>query len=507
MGEDSSYYNTTRIRRSLRHFISGRMVGALGAFAATILVVRHLSVADYGVFTTAVGSSIVVGLVFGLGIEKLIPRYLPELRSRGDLREMALLGWVFLLLRMFLLLPAFVLLYLCWDLIADAMRIDPDASVYWGLIAYIGAFLLGKQASDTLQAILCHREAALGLVADALVRVAILGGFAWYGGLTLNVALWAYVGGALTGALVCLGGMRLRFAAPGIVPKSGMKIESASLVQYGWHSYLHNLGGIPMTPQALRIFCATLLGAAGVAALGFAQSLTEFARRYLPVNFLIGMIEPIFISRYRETRDFKSLELLVSVMLKLNLFILAPMVSWLAFSGRGALDLMTGGKYLDQMWLLIGLLVLLALESHRTLIHLVIMAVDETWLMVMSQFWPLAMLVALGALVIGYGLTGLLGGLAGIALFVNVYLVRRLRDKGYPYRPDWKNIARMALYATAAGMVGEFVGGHIGGWAGSLVAAATVATVFLGIGTFWRTFSPDEKNVIDRLIGKPLWAW
>lgn len=507
MSEDLNYYSTPRIRQNLRYFVTGRVLGALGTFAATVLVVRHLSVADYGVFTTAVGSSIVFGLTFGLGIERLIPRYLSDLRSKGDMRGVALLSWAFLLARVALLLPAFLLVHASWDLISDAMRIQLDARVYWGLIAYIGAFLIGKQSSDTLQAILCHREAAFAFVADALVRVAILVFFVWGEGMSLEVALWAYVAGAISGALISLVGMFRHFADVHDTTTASEKISSAAIFRYGWHAYLHNLGGILLTPQALRIFCATLLGAVGVAALGFAQSMTEFVRRYLPVNFLISMIEPIFISRYRETGDFKTLEAFTSIIFKINLFFLAPLASWLAFSGHDALDLMTGGKYLDQLWLLIGLLLLLALESHRTLIHLVIMAVDETWLLVMSQFWPLAMLAILLGLVVLYGLPGFLCGLGGIAVFINTYLVLQLRRKGYPYRLDWRNIARICMNAAVAGGAGAIVSTQLGGWIGSLLAAMTVAVVFLGIGFFWRTFSVAEKKQIDRLIGRPLWVW
>ena len=237
--------------------------------------------------------------------------------------------------------------------------------------------------------------------------------------------------------------MHRHFAAEPDASSAANALSPKAVAQYGWHAYLHNLG----TPDSsgpqnhLRLY----VGATGVAALGFAQSMAEFVRRYLPVNFLISMIEPIFISRYRADKDFGALDALVSVIFKINLFVLAPLVSWLAFSGEGVLDLMTGGKYLDQLWLLIGLLVLLAFESHRTLIHLIVMAIDETWLLVMSQFWPLAMLAGLLVLIVFYGLAGFLAGLSGISAFINLYLVYRLRQKGYPYRPDWKNIARICL--------------------------------------------------------------
>jgi O-antigen/teichoic acid export membrane protein len=507
MRQETGYYTTSRIRKNLRYFISGRVVGALGTFIATVLVVRHLSVTEYGVFTTALGSSIVCGLVFGLGIERLIPRYLSEFRSEGDMRAVALLSWMFLLARILLLVPAFLLIYGFWDLIAAVLKTELDTSVFWLVIAYIGAFLLGKQSSDTLQAILSHRAASFGFMADALIRVAVLGFLAWRGELSLKAALSAYAAGALAGALVCLWGMHRHFAAERDASSSTNALSPTAVAQYGWHAYLHNLGGILLTPQALRIICASMLGATGVAALGFAQSMTEFVRRYLPVNFLISMIEPIFISRYRADKDFGALDALVSVIFKINLFVLAPLVSWLAFSGEGVLALMTGGKYLDQLWLLTGLLILLAFESHRTLIHLVVMAIDETWLLVMSQFWPLAMLAVLLVLIGLHGLAGFLAGLSGISAFVNLYLVYRLRQKGYPYRPDWKNIARICLNAAIAGGVGAVFNAHMGGWQGSLLAAAAVGAVYLGLGFVRRSFSATEKELIDRLIGKPLWVW
>jgi len=472
-----------------------------------VLVVRHLSISDYGAFTIAVGSSILFGLICGVGIERLIPRYLSELQARGEISSLARLSWLLLLARIVFLLPAFAITYLSWDLICHIMRIELQHDYYWVLISYVAAFLVGKQCADTLQAILRNREAAFGSGADALVRLGVLGYFSWRDELSLVIALWAYIAGAAIGAAVCVSAMWRHFVYSSDKSKTKGIIEYPVLLRYSWHAYLHNLGGILLTPQALRMLCASLLGAVGIAALGFAQSLVEFVRRHLPVNFLTTLIEPIFIGRYRETKDFNLLNTFTSVILKINLFILAPFVCWTAISGYGILSLITAGKYLDSIWLLVVLLTLIAFESHRTLLHLIIMAVDETWLLVMSQFWPNVFLFLLLAGVYFFGLVGFVVCLGFISVFNNIYLIRNLRRRKYAYEVDWRNISKLCFLSLVGSGVGFIVSQNIEGWLGSLTAAVVTSVIFLVTTYITKAFSSAERDLINRLIGRPLWVW
>lgn len=509
-GNTVSFYSASRVRQNLPYFVSGRAISAVGAFGSIVLVVRTLSAPDFGVFSIVIGSAILFGLLCGLGIERLIPRYLSEFRSAGAMGNAAYLAWLFLLMRILLLVPAFVALFFAWHAIGTLLDVRLDIKIFWASITYVGAFLVGKQTADTLQAVMSHREASIGFAADALIRLVVLGALALERHLTLEAAIWGYAAGAAVGAILCTGAMlrvfNARMESPFLSANRG-SLDLASIVRYGRHAYIHNIAGLLLTPQALRIFCASLLGAAGIAALGFAQSISEFAKRYLPVVFLASMIEPILIGRYRDTRDFSSLNNMASVMFKINLFLLMPLVGWLGTSGQGALELVTGGKYVDQSWLLVGLLFLLAFDAHRALLHTVIMAIDATPLLVLSQLWPSVMLPGLLALVYYWGLSGLLGGLAVIMALVNVLLVRQLHSHGYDYRIDWSGIARIVANAAAGSGIGMLVVRSIGGWPGSLLAAGGVCIVFLGLGRWHQSFEPEERMLINKLLGRPLWIW
>lgn len=505
--QEATLYSGARVRRSLKFFVSGRVIAAVCAFLATVLVVRELTINEYAAFVLAIGSPIVFGLICGLGMERVIPRFLPELHSQGKRHELANLSWMLLLARVLLLTPAFLALYLLWNLILQQVSIELPVSYLPLLIAYIVAFLVTKQTADTLQALLHNREASLATSADALTRLGTLYYFAWFDGLNLQTALWSYIAGAVVGGITGIVAMSSHLPLATDPARRGFGLPLNDLLKYSSHAYLHNLGGILLTPQALRIVCAPLLGATGTAALGFAQSMVEFFRRHLPVNFLIGMIEPILIGRYRETRNFGLLNSYASAILKVNLFLLLPFSCWLAMAGDSAIALVTGGKYLDSIWLLAGLLILLALEGHRTLLHVIIMAVDETWLLVLSQFWPNVLLVVLVSAVYIFGLQGLLAALAGIFLFVNIYLARLLRSKGHDYMLDVAGVARLGLLSLLAGCTGVLVDQAIDGIEGSLAAGIATLTIFL-VGAYrFKAFSATERDIINRLIGRPVWLW
>lgn len=505
--QEAALYSGTRIRRSLKFFVSGRVIAAVCAFLATVIVVRELTINDYAAFILAIGSPIVFGLICGLGMERVIPRFIPELHSQGKRQELANLSWMLLFARVLLLTPAFLVLYLLWNLILQLVSIDIPVSYLPLLIAYIVTFLVAKQTADTLQALLHNREASIATSADALTRLGMLYYFVWFDGLNLQTALLSYIAGSVVGGIAGILAM-LSLLPPVTRPaKLGVGLSIGELLKYSSHAYLHNVGGILLTPQALRIVCAPLLGATGTAALGFAQSMVEFVRRHLPVNFLIGMIEPILIGRYRETRNFTLLNSYASAILKVNLFLLLPFACWIAFAGDSAVALITGGKYLDSIWLLAGLLILLALEGHRTLLHVIIMAVDETWLLVLSQFWPNVLLVVLVSAIYFFGLQGLLAALAGIFLFVNIYLARSLRSKGHNYMLDSNGMARLGVLSLLSGCTGVLIDQAIGGLEGSLAAGVTTLTIFL-VGAYrFKAFSAMERDIINRLIGRPIWLW
>src|SRR5690606_4226073 len=104
--ETVEHYSRSRVRTSLAHFLLGRGVSALLGLGVAILIVRELPVRQYAGYTALTGAQLLLLALCNVGMERIIPRYFPELRQRGALRELRSFCWRLLGLQVSLLLLA-----------------------------------------------------------------------------------------------------------------------------------------------------------------------------------------------------------------------------------------------------------------------------------------------------------------------------------------------------------------------------------------------------------------
>jgi O-antigen/teichoic acid export membrane protein len=69
--------------------LAGRGLGALVNLAVHVLMVRHLSVAEYGAFAFAMAAMVLVAHLVGLGLERGVSRYVPIYQELGEFGELA----------------------------------------------------------------------------------------------------------------------------------------------------------------------------------------------------------------------------------------------------------------------------------------------------------------------------------------------------------------------------------------------------------------------------------
>jgi hypothetical protein len=72
---------------------------------------------------------------------------------------------------------------------------------------------------------------------------------------------------------------------------------------------------------------------ATVRRLRFYQTLWGVIHRNMPTTIAMGMLEATVAGRYADKRDFREVGTVLSVMLKVNLLALVPLIAWLAVSG------------------------------------------------------------------------------------------------------------------------------------------------------------------------------
>src|SRR5262245_53473761 len=95
-------YATRRVRHSVKHYIYGCGISPVASFAVALLLVRELSIADYAAYTAISGLLIGLMIFSNGGLERVIPRYFPELRLAGAEKELWNLCWILFGVRLLL---------------------------------------------------------------------------------------------------------------------------------------------------------------------------------------------------------------------------------------------------------------------------------------------------------------------------------------------------------------------------------------------------------------------
>jgi len=508
-GPAPGYYSAPRVRRSLGHFLVGRGVTACASVAVAVLLVRHLSVADYAGYTALSGLLMLLVIASNGGLERVVPRYFPVLRQRGAEAELRVFFWRLLGLRVALLLACLGVLALLQAQLTSWLSVPAQGGLAAAFGVYVLGFGLSLHLSRCLQSLLLQREASTGMALEWILKAAALGALLVRdGALLLTDAIWVHGVTACLGAAYMLIRLAAHLRARGTGPVRERVLDYRRVARMGLDNYLQTLAGLHTTPAAGRLLAAHLLAASATATLGFAYAVAGILRRYLPANLLIGLIEPSIMARHSEASDFRRTAELAGMVLKFNLFILAPAVAWLCLSGRPLVEWVTDGKYGEGVWLIAVLMVVLMLQSHRLVLQILANAVEQSRLLVQSNLvsLPLVLVAAAGAW--AFGAAGLIGGILLILVFRDAYLGARLGAAGYPYASDWRGLGRIGAFAGLAGAGGALASAAWSeGAAGSLLACLVTASLFLALSYVWKPFTGAERATLNRVLGKPLFVW
>ena len=496
------HYGARRVRRSVKHYLYGRGITAVASFAVALLLVRELSVADYAAYIAI--SGLIIGLMIfsNGGLERVIPRYFPELRLAGAENELWRLCWTLFVARFLLLIAILLPVVFAYEWLSGNFGLPNDRSLMWSLCAWVLAFGMQAHLDNCLQALMAQRAATQANAIDWFGKLFALGGwYLYFGALPLTTCVAIHAATATMGSLFMVSRLVGHLKEN---PDTGARVlDSKRVFRMAAYSYLLPMAGFHAAPAAGKLLSAYLLPGAATAMVGFAQSFTQFMKRNLPAKLMLGVIEPTIMARYAETRDFSQTVRFVGIVLKLNLFILMPVGAWVALNGRPVIEFFTGGKYGDAAWLVGCFMLILVMESHRLILHLITNAVEETPLLLHSNllsmiFLPLTIIAASVA-----GLPGFIACLLAISFSRNFFVVRGLRRKGYHYAPDWRGIGRISIIAALSSIAAyvflQYSGTHAFYVVGSLVLSALL---YLALCLRFKPFSQIESDTVNGFLGK-----
>ncbi len=119
-----SPYSSAALKRSALHFLTGKAASGMLALIILLLLVRVLTVEEYGIYVILVAGMELVLAVTSLGLPWTVARYLPEFRLRARGKMLATLcGKPMALISLFLVMGILLLLWILpWLL--SSMELD-----------------------------------------------------------------------------------------------------------------------------------------------------------------------------------------------------------------------------------------------------------------------------------------------------------------------------------------------------------------------------------------------
>lgn len=500
----SDRYGKERVKRGLLHFALGKVVSAVAGLLAMVLVVRGLSVPEFANYSVLVALVEVFAAISGLGLAHVVLRYVPELYATHRAVSLRSVVLATLGLRTGILVAALLLAYGLSRPLAHLINVDSVLPAFELFLLVVGFRSSSHFLSQILESTLHQGISQIAFSSAAIGRCL---GMLWLlrdGSVSLIdvIALEA-----LCEAFACclLGAGTIRVIKPVAIEqhvqaddKKWWPSQRGAVAKFAATAYLQHLATLPFGGNTNRLVGGVMFGDRVMATFGFAQSLYEYFKRYLPTQLLVGLIRPIVVARFTASRSFKSAADLCDQALHVNLVFLFGAVAVLSVSGRELLSLLSAGKYgADSVWLLIAMLALLGFETQRLILEVLTQTVKHYELMIPSNLFLSA------SVLLGIAAYPVMGAMAfpianTLALLcANFWLMGRLRRLGYTYSHAWRGTAVLFTMFWVAVVAGLFAKWLETSW---ITAALITAAVYSAL--FVKFLLRDSLSFVRELVGR-----
>ena len=478
----SARFGRERVRRGIEHFLAGKLLSAVAGLGAVILVVRGLSVSDFASYSVLVALVEVFTAISGLGLAHVVLRFVPELYATHRAKSLRTVVFTTIGIRTLVLLAALLAAYALSATLAHWLNLGMVEHAFELFLLVVALRSSAHFLSQILESALHQGFAQMAFLTAAVGRFL---GMVWLlqGGhisLIEVVALEALCDAASCAILIVgLATVLARDKAernPSEDDKEWWSLHRSDVTKFAVSAYLQHLATLPFGGNTNRLVGGVMFGNKLMASFGFALSLYEYIKRYLPTQLLIGLIRPVVVARFAVNRSFEAAGQLCDRALHINLIVIFGVMSLLLVAGRETMLLISAQKYgAESVWLLVALLILLALETQRVILELLTQTVEQYRLMIPSNLFLSA------SVLLGIGAFPFLGALAfplanALALAVaNIWLARRLSGIGHRYARQWRGPAITAGILVVASLTGLLVK-----WAGAhwLISAAITGGVY-----------------------------
>ncbi|WP_422188655.1 lipopolysaccharide biosynthesis protein [Aquabacterium sp.] len=437
------------------------MVSSIAGFGAMVLVVRCLPVVDFAHYSVLIALVEYLTAFSALGLAHVVIRYVPELYMKGYSHSLRVLLRGATSIRAVVLLGIALIGYWLSAFIVPWIGMSGAAKAFEAFLVVAVIRSTGHFFSQILESTL-HQGVVQ--IAFSLASVGRLVGMLYLyhrGDVQLVEIIWVE---AMTDAIATtiMAGAVFFVATRN---KAVNEVEGdlgwlsanfKTVSKFAYHGYIQHLAGLPFGSNTNRLIGGYFLTASAMANFGFALSLYEYLKRYLPAQLLVGLIRPVLIAKYSVKKDFSVASSMCENIFIINIALIGGGVVCMLVAGPNLMHVISGGKYVDDAtFVFMALLSVLLLETNRLQLELLVQTVERYEILILSNAM-LAASVGLGILLVGWlGAAAFPIGNALGLLVANQRVNRRLRRLGYIYQHDWRVIMRLVALIVFSVIFGK----------------------------------------------------
>lgn len=497
----------SQIRKSGLYSIAGKTVTPIVTFLITIYIVRKLSVGEYGTYHVLLGAMYYIGLLSSLGLPSIFQRFVPEFHTKRHFTKIKRLVFRGSFYRTGLAAMFIVIIILFSGLSGRLFNID-DWQGYFQIFSLAILFFLETELIGlTLTSLFLHKYYVISNLTYILMRAVLL-----YYLLNRGLALK----GLLLGEVVMYGiflALLVFFYHSRFVRKSRDESESGQtelpvkrLFKYGALSYFNEMGVMVLDVSTDIFIISAFLGPVAVGIYAFANKLTGMLSRILPHSLLQEVIRPSFFIKYVASDSDNALQKMGNLLIKIIAFFAIPTTFAVIILGEKIIVLLFDPKYiasLNVLWIVVSFL---TIRHFQGPLGLILQSLEKVHFLFYSKIFSIYNLIFDLIVVQYWGITGVAIVTGSAILFQDVFLYFAIkREAGFAlsFRPLFSVILNSLPMAAVLYLLNDSI-------TNLLVFTFVVAlgTLVYFVTCFMhKIFTAEEQNVLNKIIGKPLFKF
>ncbi len=510
MSEASVAPPRRRVLRNIFFSVLTKTSGVIFTYLTTRLLVETLEVQEYGLYSLLF-MGVLLGDGFALilrwGIPDVMYRFLPEYFSRGEFQIIARLQRAAMLIMAATATTAAIITYFLADTIAQAVNYPGSGDLLRVFSVGALAFLMAENYRILLASLFQQQAIFAVVTVYNIIRLAAIY-YVFQYHRSLDAVVWAESALLVVHWILFAGAYRFRvfpkLHPAGVVQAAPSAVPWQRFRRYGVLQWLNEIG-VTVLGAATDILLVTgLLGGVQAGFYGLANRIQQIVRGVLPHKMFDAMIEPMFFSEYGAARERS--EFGYNLLLKVSMFISIPTALWLAMMARPVIVELFDPRYGEAAPILAVTALFFPMLAMRTPMSLVIQNAERSDLLLYSKITGVIKIL-LGLWLVPRGGVMAMVWISGCAMTAQNIMLFYWMSAKLSTRTDLLGIAKQTLCALITAAIFWLVRSSFTGVLGIFAGVMTFGTIYLALCLVIRSFTEEERNLINSKLKRNLWRF